>query len=269
MVLGKLINGCHPMNLMSTLYEHELRHVLMGEEKGVEKIIKSCSAIEKIRMRSVLNKPFMVVRAAGSGSFGTGDLLVLRGDICFPIEVKSSAKDKQYFSGRTWDQYEALRTEGERCGLMPLYAYRLKGVRGDSWRLFRVQTSNVAGPLRALERAIPSLPLSKTGKPFLDWKQGMPLNTFLGIACHDPHKPLSNIIERASENNTKSNEAPQTNVQQSSKEESQLVKGKNPFCETGKKSAAKSKIKSGYYPARSKTLGEATLEAFLKGHTIE
>ena len=84
-------------------------------------------------MRLILKRPFLVVRAAGSGMDGSGDLLALRGDICFPIEVKSRKKSKIYLSGQTRDQYDSMVYEGERCKLMPLYAYRLKGVRGDSW----------------------------------------------------------------------------------------------------------------------------------------
>ena len=37
----------------------------------------------------VVKRPFLVVRAPGSGSEGTGDLLALRGDMCFPIEAVS------------------------------------------------------------------------------------------------------------------------------------------------------------------------------------
>ena len=116
---------------MGGVYERELRAVLAGELNGVRAIIKSCSEIERARAMQVVQRPFLVVRAPGSGSEGTGDLLVLRGDMCFPIEVKSSKSPKQYLSGRTMAQYEALRSTGERCGLLPLYAYRLKGVRGS------------------------------------------------------------------------------------------------------------------------------------------
>ena len=101
---------------MSSQYERELRQVLAGVPSGVEGVIRSCSPIEKERMRLVLNRPFLVVRAAGSGMEGTGDLLALRGDLCFPIEVKSTKADKLYLSGRTKDQYDAMVSEGERCG---------------------------------------------------------------------------------------------------------------------------------------------------------
>ena len=168
---------------MSSVYERELRAVLAGEIKGVRAIIKSCTEVERARAMQVIQRPFLVVRAPGSGSEGTGDLLALRGDMCFPIEVKSSKSPKQYLSGRTMDQYEALRVTGERCGLLPLYAYRLKGVRGDSWRIMRVEVESLTGKLRHLSRSIPKLPLTKNGTPHLNWEKGMPLHRFLALVC--------------------------------------------------------------------------------------
>lgn len=168
---------------MSSQYERELRQVLAGVPSGVEGVIRSCSPIEKERMRLVLHRPFLVVRAAGSGMEGTGDLLALRGDLCFPIEVKSTKADKLYLSGRTKDQYEAMVNEGERCHLMPLYAHRLKGVRGDSWRIFRVETSNLSGRLRQLEKWIPAFPKTRNGSNYLNWEDGMPLNQLIALLC--------------------------------------------------------------------------------------
>jgi len=165
------------------VYERELRAVLAGEIKGVRAIIKSCSEVERARAMQVVQRPFLVVRAPGSGSEGTGDLLALRGDMCFPIEVKSSKSPKQYLSGRTMHQYEALRLTGERCGLLPLYAYRLKGVRGDSWRIMRVEVDSLTGKLRHLSRSIPKLPLTRNGTPHLNWESGMPLHRFLALVC--------------------------------------------------------------------------------------
>ena len=92
--------------------------VLAGDLKGVRAVTRSCSEIERARAMKVVQRPFLVVRAPGSGTEGTGDLLALRGDMCFPIEVKSSKKDKIYLSGRTMDQYNALKSTGEECGLL-------------------------------------------------------------------------------------------------------------------------------------------------------
>jgi hypothetical protein len=71
--------------------------------------------------------------------------------------------------------------EGERCNLMPLYAYRLKGIRGDSWRIFRVETESLSGKLRKLAPLIPPFPKTRGGKSFMDWEQGMKLNDFIAL----------------------------------------------------------------------------------------
>jgi len=183
---------------MASAYERELRAVLAGSPDGVRAVTRSCNEIQRARAMQVIERPFLVVRAAGSGMDGSGDILALRGDICFPIEVKTRADKKVYISGQMMDQYEAMRNIGEKCGLMPLYAHRLKGVRGDSWRIFRIDTKNLSGPLAALSRRIPTLPLTKTGKPHLDWDQGLPLHQFLGVVCrHSDENGLSKLVQDA------------------------------------------------------------------------
>ncbi len=168
---------------MGTNYERELRSVLAGELKGVRAVTRSCTEVERARAMRVVQRPFLVVRAPGSGSEGTGDLLALRGDICFPIEVKTSKSDRIYLSGRTMDQYISLKSTGEKCGLLPLYAFRLKGVRGDSWRIMKVEVEGLTGKLRHLSRSIPPLPLTSRGTPHLDWNAGMPMHRFLSLVC--------------------------------------------------------------------------------------
>ena len=166
---------------MTGVYERELRSVLAGERKGVVAITRSCTEVERARAMQVCQRPFLVVRAPGSGSEGTGDILALRGDMCMPIEVKSSKTDKIYLSGRTKDQYDALKSTGEKCGLQPLYAFRLKGVRGDSWRVMKVPVDGLTGKLRVLSRSIPNVPLTRNGSPYLNWHDGMPLHRFLAL----------------------------------------------------------------------------------------
>ena len=189
---------------MTGAYERELREVLAGTEKGVHAVTKSCSPEEKSRMSCVIERPFLVVRAAGSGMEGSGDLVALRGDCCFPIEVKSTRPEKLYFSGRTKDQLNAMIREGERSGLMPLYAHRRKGVRGDSWRIFRVETVGLTGTLARLATMIPALPLNRNGSPFIDWNQGMPLNRFIGLLCSPEGEtaPLKALSKRAAHQTT-------------------------------------------------------------------
>jgi Holliday junction resolvase len=170
---------------MASQYERELRAVLIGSPDGVRAVTRSCNAAEKARAMQVIRRPFMVVRAAGSGIAGAGDLLAIRGDISFPIEVKTTKDKKVYLAGRTWEQYLDLQKEGERCGLMPIYAMRLKGVRGDSWRILKVDTSNLTGTLSIIARRLPSLPLTKNKRPYLDWDEGLPLHKFLALLCRD------------------------------------------------------------------------------------
>ena len=172
-------------------YERELRSVLAGEEKGVRAITKSCSETERAQAMQICKRPFLVVRSPGSGSEATGDLLLLRGVICFPIEVKSSKKKKLYLSGRTVLQYQALEEIGHKCSIQPFYAYRLKGVRGDSWRIFRVKVEDLTGKSRVLARRVPELPLTRNGTPYLDWDKGLPLHKFLSfIAKSDGAKNI-------------------------------------------------------------------------------
>jgi Holliday junction resolvase len=178
---------------VSSQYERELRQVIAGVPAGVEAVIKSCTEQQKEKMRLAITRPFLVVRAAGSGMEGSGDLLALRGDICFPIEVKTTKASKLYLSGRTMAQYLAMVNEGQRCNLMPLYAHRRKGIRGDSWMIFRVETNNLKGRLRQLAKSIPPFPLNRNGTPYLNWDDGMPLHKFIALVC-------SNAAEQSNTN---------------------------------------------------------------------
>ena len=185
---------------MASSYERELRAVLAGSPDGVRAVTRSCTEIERARAMQVVQRPFLVVRAAGSGMDGSGDLLALRGDLCFPIEVKTRGEKKVYLSGQKEEQLQSMKEIGEKCELMPLYAHRLKGVRGDSWRIFRVETSTLSGRLATLARRIPTLPLTRTGKPHLDWDQGLPLHQFLGIVCRNSEESgLSKLVKDALE----------------------------------------------------------------------
>ena len=57
---------------MGSLYERELRAVLAGEPDGVRAVTRSCNPSEKARAMQVIRRPFLVVRAAGSGVGGAG-----------------------------------------------------------------------------------------------------------------------------------------------------------------------------------------------------
>ena len=71
-------------------------------------------------------------------------------------------------------------------------------MRGDSWRIFRVEVGKLSGRLGMLTRRIPPLPETRNGKPFLDWDQGMPLHKFLALVCRtEGSNPVSSLGKRA------------------------------------------------------------------------
>ncbi|MDG6221400.1 MAG: Holliday junction resolvase [Candidatus Thermoplasmatota archaeon] len=163
---------------MGTAYERELKGILSGDEKVIEKCIKTCSLEDRESYRSTIEKPFIVIRAAGS--FGV-DLVAIRGDYSFPIEEKASVHDVLHFSHkpRLHEQAEKLREMCQRAGLFPLYAFRLKGAKGDSWRVFTLEIEGLEGRLALLYKRIPQVSKTKSGNLVLRWEEGMPLSQFL------------------------------------------------------------------------------------------
>lgn len=176
---------------MGQNYERELRLVLSGKKKNVEGVLRSCTIEEKNRMRMVLRKPFFVIRVAGSGIEGSGDVFAARGDYGFPIEVKSSHSEKLYFDERLREQYNAILRDCQKSELLPLYAFRLKGVRGDSWRIFRVETGAITARQWQIAQRIPPLPTTNTGSVYLNWNDGLPLNKFISMICYDDSEMTS------------------------------------------------------------------------------
>ena len=168
---------------MSSVYERELKGILEGDEKTLTKITKTCSTLEKGNYYLTQGKPFIVVRAAGS--FGV-DLVALRGDISFLIEIKSSNTDILHFSsvdGKLQRQAEKMRCECEKTGTLPVYGFRLKGHGGDSWRLFTMDIQRLEGRMKILHNRLPKLSLSKSGNFIMRWEDGLPLSDFLMYLC--------------------------------------------------------------------------------------
>lgn len=169
--------------MTSGQYERELRSILKGEEETLSKITKTCSAIEKDNYSKICDKPFAVTRAAGS--LGV-DLVAVRGDISFLTEVKTSVKDTLHFSsvgGKLQEQAEKISEICEKTKTLPIYAFRLKGYRGDSWRFFSLDISNLEGRLKVVHKRLPKLEESKKGNFVMRWKDGMPLSKFISYLC--------------------------------------------------------------------------------------
>lgn len=169
---------------MSSVYERELKGILSGEEESLRKITKSTQPEVTARYLKARQRPFLVVR--GAGSLGV-DLVALRGDVSFPIEVKSASNDVIRFSdagGRNGEQAEQMMKECSRASVIPLYAYRLKGgPRGDPWRVLTLPTENLPPRIAVLYDRIPKIEKTQQGNWVLRWQNGMPLSQFVDYLC--------------------------------------------------------------------------------------
>jgi Holliday junction resolvase len=160
-------------------YERELKHLLAGDEKTVKNMIKTCGDAEKEAYLSIMENPFVVIRAAGS--LGV-DLVALRWDFSFPIEVKSFSEDTLRFSRnpRLAEQAENMIAECGRASLIPVYAFRLKGVKGDPWRIFTLPVlSGLKGRMELIRKRIPEIEMSANGNFIMRWENGMKLSRFI------------------------------------------------------------------------------------------
>jgi len=164
---------------MGDIYERELKNLLSADDRTVKRMLKSCSPEERDGYLSIERNPFMMVRAAGSlGS----DLVAMRWDVSFPIEVKSSVNNVLRFSAgpRLMEQAERMAESCERSGLVPVYAFRLKGFRGDPWRLFSLPSNGeLRGRHALLVKKIPAIDRNENGNLIMRWEEGMKLSSFL------------------------------------------------------------------------------------------
>lgn len=166
-------------------YERELKGILAGDDETLRKVTKAFDEVTKAQYHLVVSNPFLVIRAAGS--FGE-DLVALRGDIGFPIEVKASKNPLFHFSNtqRLKQQQEEFQAICKRTRTLPIYAFRLKNVRGqDPWRIFTMDIGSVKGVLRLVYNRVPKLQKTPNGYYKMPWKDGMPLGEFIEYLCRD------------------------------------------------------------------------------------
>lgn len=160
-------------------YERELKGLLSGDGKVVAKMVKTCSPLETHAYNSMLENPFLVTRAAGSLGI---DLVAMRWDFSFPIEVKSSADNVLHFSknARLLEQADDMLKVCTQSHLIPLYAYRLKSFRGDPWRIFTIPTDhNFKGRSALLYKRVPKFETSASGNYIMRWENGMKLSELI------------------------------------------------------------------------------------------
>lgn len=157
------------------IYERELKNLLCGDKKTITQMIKTCDEGESLSYGIILKEPFLVVRAAGS--LGV-DLVAMRWDYSFPIEVKSSAEETMHFSRnpRLTEQAVKMKNACYKSNLLPIYAFRLKGVRGDPWRIFTIPTGvEIRGKNELLRQRIPDMEVTDNGNYVMRWSDGMKL----------------------------------------------------------------------------------------------
>jgi len=164
---------------MGSNYERELKAILKGDEKVLSVVTRGCSPVEREKYMMIKKRPFIVVRAAGS--YGM-DLVAVRGDISFLVEIKSSSSDTLHFSsksGKLQKQAVDMKEECERAGALPIYAFRLKNYRGDAWRIFTLDIDGLEGRAKVLHSRLPKLENSRENNLIMRWRDGMPLSEFI------------------------------------------------------------------------------------------
>jgi hypothetical protein len=71
----------------------------------------------------------------------------------------------------------------EKTKTLPIYAYRIKNYRGDSWRLFTFNIKNIEGRLKVLHNRLPKIESSKKGNYIMRWNRGLSLSDFIFYLC--------------------------------------------------------------------------------------
>lgn len=163
---------------MGRIFERELRGILRADEDMLARVTKTCDEEERRAYYRIREKPFMVIR--GAGSLGV-DLVAIRTGISLPIEVKSSVNDVLRFSRseKLAIQAQEMMDDCRRVGLMPIYAFRFKRHRGDAWRVFTLDIGNIDGRLKVVYTRLPKINPSKEGNLIMRWHDGMPLSKFI------------------------------------------------------------------------------------------
>lgn len=164
-------------------YERELKGILSAEEEVLEKVTKTCDEKERNTYFSIQDISFMVVRAGGSLGI---DLIAIRGEVSFPIEVKSSKSGTIYFSDeeRLKEQAEWIKEMCSESGVLPIYAYRLKSQRGNKWSIFTMDIDGLTKKNKVLKRKLPFIEKTTHGNYKMDWENGMPLSEFIDYLYH-------------------------------------------------------------------------------------
>ncbi len=164
-----------------SIYERELASILSGRKEQVARFVKGAPPELQVSVSSIKDHPFFVTRSAGSLG---ADIIAIRGELSAVIEVKSSIRKNLVFSeasGKRQEQAERLVSRCAETRTLLLYAFRLKGVRGETWRVFAAP-GNPRGILGRVYDFLPKIDLTKKENYILNWENGKPLSGFLDYA---------------------------------------------------------------------------------------
>ena len=167
-----------------SVYERELREILAGNEEILKRVTKSCSEEETKKYMKIKKKPFIVVRAAGS--LGIADIVAIRGDISFIVEIKVRKGSEILFShegGRMQKKAEEMKRKCTMASILPIFAFRRKGIRGDAWRIFTMEIDGMKGKGKEIYDVLPKLEITKDGNFRMKWENGMKLADFIDMIC--------------------------------------------------------------------------------------
>jgi hypothetical protein len=193
--------------MKGSIYERELKDIFEGRREVLMRMGKRLNTHQRRCYFSTLHYPFVVIRAAGSLGM---DLVVLRGDFSFPVEVKSSSSDVFRFSsssGKAELQAEQMVAQCARSHLLPFYAFRLKGERDDPWRVFAMPLGDDPEKLwwlqeshgtfaRLLMSKVPPVERTAKGSRVMRWHDGYPLSSFLEYLWNlNVRRPLPEVTE--------------------------------------------------------------------------
>jgi Holliday junction resolvase len=162
-------------------YEREFKAILENDTYTILNITKTFTEIQKAAINRIHDVKFIVIRSAGS--LGV-DLFAINGFVSFPIEIKSSDNEKLNFSassGKIMQQAETFKNKCTEVGLIPLYAFRIKGVHGDPWRIFTLPISHTPQTAygHTIYQNLPKIDKTAQGNYQMVWSRGMPLHEFI------------------------------------------------------------------------------------------
>ncbi len=165
-------------------YEREFRGILSADEATLATVTRSCTQEERDGYYRIRDAPFIVVRAAGS--LGIADIVAVRGSISFLVEIKTRKRDRILFSrkkDKLQRKTEQMRETCERSKALPLFAFRRKSYRGDAWRVFALDVTELEGRARLLHSRLPPIGKTDAGNYDLRWSEGMKLSSFIAYVA--------------------------------------------------------------------------------------